>query len=502
MGDLPQFVIRALELMSAIFLVVLGTGLLAVMVMYIVDRTQRKHAIRRNFPVIGRFRGYFEHMGEFIRQYFFAMDREELPFNRAQRSWAYRAAKDVNNTGAFGSTKDLRPEGTVLFVNCMFPQLESETHEFSEIEFGPYARKPYKTRSFFNISAMSYGSLSRPAVRALSHGAKSAGIWLNTGEGGISPWHLEGDCDVVFQIGTAKYGARDGEGRLSDERLKLIGEMPQVKMIELKLSQGAKPGKGGILPAVKVTEEIAEIRGIPVGVASISPNRHPEIHSVADILDMVSHIREVSGLPTGFKCVVGAYGWLDEFCTLIHERGVEHAPDFITIDSGDGGTGAAPLPLMDEMGLPVRESLPMVVDKLNEYGLKKRIRVIASGKRVTPSEVAWALCAGADAVNSARGFMFALGCIQALQCNRNTCPTGVTTHDKRLQRGLVPEDKSVRVANYAKNMMKEVAIIAHSCGVPEPRRLKRMHARVVSANGLSIALNDLHPDTPARQEFS
>ena len=501
MGELPQFVIRALEIASFLFLFVVGTGILVVIVMYIVDRTQHSHAVRRNFPVIGRFRYLFEHLGEFFRQYFFAMDREELPFNRAQRSWAYRAAKDIKNTAAFGSTKDLRPEGTVIFANCMFPQLEQETREFSEIEFGPHARRPYRTKSFFNISAMSYGSLSQPAVRALSHGAKKAGIWLNTGEGGISPWHLEGECDVVFQIGTAKYGARDAEGRLCDERLRAVGEMDNVRMIELKLSQGAKPGKGGILPAIKVTEEIAEIRGIPVGESSISPNRHPEIDSVADILDMVAHIREVSGLPTGFKCVVGAYGWLDEFCELIHERGIESAPDFITVDSGDGGTGAAPLPLMDEMGLPIRESLPKVVDKLEEYGLRDRIRVIASGKRVTPAEVAWALCAGADAVNSARGFMFALGCIQAMQCNKNTCPTGVTTHDKKLQRGLVPMEKSVRVANYARNMMKEVAIIAHSCGVPEPRELRRHHARVVSANGISIALNELHPQVATRAEY-
>ena len=210
----------------------------------------------------------------------------------------------------------------------------------------------------------------------------------------------------------------------------------------------------------------------------------------------------MTGLPTGFKAVIGSYGWLDGFFRLVHERGIESAPDFITVDSGDGGTGAAPQPLMDEMGLPLRESLPILVDKLDEYGLRGRVRVIASGKRVTPSEVAWALCAGADAVNSARGFMFALGCIQALKCNRNTCPTGITTHDKRLQRGLDPEDKAVRVANYAKNMMKEVSIISHSCGVPEPRRLKRYHARVVTANGLSVALSELHPPVETRTEYS
>jgi glutamate synthase domain-containing protein 2 len=216
---------------------------------------------------------------------------------------------------------------------------------------------------------------------------------------------------------------------------------------------------------------------------------------------MINRIRDISGLPTGFKAVVGATGWLDEFGELIHARGLASAPDFITIDGGDGGTGAAPLPLMDEMGMSIRESLPMVVDKLEEYGLRGRIRVIASGKRVTPAEVAWALCAGADAVNSARGFMFALGCIQAMRCNRNTCPTGVTTHNPRLQRGLDPADKSVRVANYARHMQEEVAMIAHSCGVAEPRLLRRQHARVVSANGLSIPLSQLHPEVTARAQY-
>ena len=501
MFEVPPFVLSALELMATLLVFVVGVALFAIILIYFYDKYQTANSVRRNYPVVGRFRTFFEQLGEFFRQYFFAMDREELPFNRAQRNWADRASKDVNNTGAFGSTKNLLHEGTVMFANCMFPQLEEEVLPPSPILFGPYARKPYETTAFFNISAMSYGSLSKPAVRALSRGAKMASIWLNTGEGGIAPWHLEGGCDVVFQIGTAKYGARDEHGKLSEEKLQEIGEIPEVKMIELKLSQGAKPGKGGILPAIKVTEEIAEIRGIPAGVASISPNRHLEINSISDLLDMLNRIRDASGLPTGFKAVIGAYGWLDEFCRLIHERGIESAPDFITIDSGDGGSGAAPLPLMDEMGLPIRESLPMVVDKLNEYGLRSRIRVIASGKRVTPSEVAWALCAGADSVNCARGFMFALGCIQAMRCNKNTCPTGVTTHDKRLQRGLHPDDKAVKVANYANNMMKEVSIISHSCGVREPRRLKRYHARVVSANGLSIALNELHPEVETRPEY-
>jgi glutamate synthase domain-containing protein 2 len=348
---------------------------------------------------------------------------------------------------------------------------------------------------------MSYGAISRPAVRALSHGAKKAGIWLNTGEGGLSPYHLEGGCDLVMQIGTAKYGARDAAGALSDARLRDLAAHPELRMFEVKLAQGAKPGKGGILPAIKVTPEIAAIRGIPAGRDSISPNRFPEIANCGELLDFIGHIRQVTGKPTGFKTVIGAYGWLDELAAEIHRRGLEHAPDFLTVDSADGGTGAAPMPLMDNVGLPIRESLPLVADKLNEWGLKNRIRLIASGKMINPTEVAWALCAGADFVNSARGFMFALGCIQAMQCNRNTCPTGVTTHDERLQRGLVPADKAERVARYARQMHKEVGIIAHSCGVAEPRLLRRHHCHIVTGTGRSLGLDRIHPDVVRRLDL-
>lgn len=485
------------QTLSSIFVFVIGAFLLVIAVLFVIDITQTTHTVRRNFPVIGRFRYLFEHMGEFLRQYFYAQDREELPFNRAQRSWVYRAAKGVDSTVAFGSTLSLTPPGTPIFVNCPYPTLESDSVPSGPLIIGPYARKPYEAKSIVNVSAMSYGALSKPAVLALSHGSRMADNWLNTGEGGISPWHLEGGCDVVFQIGTAKYGARDHDGNLCDDKLKEVGEIDQVKMIELKLSQGAKPGKGGILPAEKVTEEIAEIRGIPVGEASISPNRHPEINSASDLLDMINRLRDVSGLPVGFKAVIGAYGWLDELFEEIKKRGIESAPDFITVDSGDGGTGAAPMSLIDNVGLPIKESLPLVVDMLKAHGLRDRIRVIASGKLVNPSEAAVALCMGADFINTARGFMFALGCIQALQCNKNTCPTGVTTHNKRLQRGLVPEDKAERVKRYSETLRKEIGIIAHSCGVTEPRGLRRFHCRIVQEDGRSIALNELYPDVTA-----
>ena len=485
------------QTLSAILIFLIGLGILAVIVMYIIDVSQTEHAIRRNFPVIGRFRYLFENLGEYFRQYFFAQDREELPFNRAQRTWAYRAAKDIDSTVAFGSTRDLRPVGTFIFVNCPYPVLETDVSPTSPLEIGPHSRQPYVTDALFNVSAMSFGAISKPAVLALSNGSRKAGNWMNTGEGGLSPYHLEGGADIVFQIGTAKYGVRSEDGSLSDDKLREVAAHDQVKMIELKLSQGAKPGKGGILPGGKVTKEIARIRGIKAGEDSISPNRHPDIDNAEDLLDMINHLRDVSGLPVGFKSVIGAYGWLEELFQLILQRGIESAPDFITVDSGDGGTGAAPMSLMDSVGLPIKESLPLVVDLLNKYGLKGRIRVIASGKLITPAEAAAALCVGADFIQSARGFMFALGCIQAMQCNKNTCPTGVTTHDKHLQRGLVVEDKAERVEHYSKNMHKEIGIIAHSCGVPEPRRLKRFHCRVVQEDGRSIPLNELYPDVVA-----
>lgn len=465
---------------------------IAIVVMYIVDITQTSHAVRRNYPVVGRFRYLFETLGEFFRQYFFAQDREELPFNRAERSWVYRSAKNIDSTVAFGSTRSLDPSGTVIFSNTAFPTLAGDSVKSEALQIGPYCREPYRPQSIFNISAMSYGAISKPAILALSEGARMAGCWMNTGEGGLSPFHLEGGADIVMQIGTAKYGVRDEEGNLSDDKLREIGAIPQVRMFELKLSQGAKPGKGGMLPGEKVSKEISAIRGIPVGQDSISPNRHPEIDSVDDLLDTIEHIRELTGKPTGFKMVLGDDQFIEELCLAILARGIESAPDFITIDSADGGTGAAPQSLIDYMGLPLRESLPIVSNCLIKHDLKRRIRVIASGKLIDPASVAWAICLGADFAVSARGFMLALGCIQALQCNKNTCPTGITTHNPSLQKGLVVEDKAERVKNYCHNMNYEVGVIAHSCGVEEPRRLCRRHARVVTDTGLSISLEELH----------
>ena len=501
MSELQKLAQTIVEWSALTLLFVIGIAFLAVIVIYLVDITQTKHTLRRNYPVVGHLRYFFEHLGEFFRQYFFAMDREELPFNRAERSWAYRAAKDADTTIAFGSTRPLDKEGDVIFLNSPFPTLDKDAVKPMPITIGTDCVEPYTTASIINISGMSYGAISKPAVLALSNGARKAGIWMNTGEGGLSPYHLEGGCDIVFQIGTAKYGVRTQDGKLSDDRLRKVAEHDQVKMFEIKLSQGAKPGKGGILPGGKVTPEIAEIRGIPVGSDSISPNGHEDIKTVDDLLDMVNHVRDVTGKPVGFKMVVGQQQFFEDLFKEIHRRGLASAPDFITIDSADGGTGAAPQPLMDYMGMSLRESLPLIVDLLKEYNLKDRIKIISSGKLITPEKVAWALSMGADFVTSARGFMFALGCIQALQCNKNTCPTGITTHDKKFQQGLDPKDKAERVASFAQKIEYGVGLIAHSCGVKQPRALDRHHVRIVQTGGKTKLMSDEFPTPIVKEEY-
>lgn len=483
-----------LTLIAAAIICFISLFLVIAAVVFFYDLTQSRNAIQRNYPLIGRLRGLFQHLGVFFRQYFFAMDREELPFNRAQRTWVYDASKGGSTIIPFGSTRDLRPAGTVLFANCPFPTLDEDGVSARPITIGAGCKKPYTAESFFNISGMSFGAISKPAVRALSRGAAKAGVWMNTGEGGLSPWHLEGGCDIVFQIGTAKYGVRDKAGNLDTKRIKEISGNAAVKMFEIKMSQGAKPGKGGILPGAKVTREIARIRGIAPGKDSKSPNRLPEVNSTGDLLDLIAHIRDLTGKPTGFKAVIGSTDWLDTLFLEINKRGAASAPDFITVDSADGGTGAAPASLMDNVGLPISVSLPAIVNKREEYGLQDRIKIITSGKLVTASEVAWALCAGADIITSARGFMFALGCIQALKCDKNTCPSGVATHKKRLQAGLDPADKAVRVANYARGMRREVGIIAHSCGVAHPQALKRKHAHIVMPDGQAVRMDELYHD--------
>jgi len=464
----------------------------ALVYLFVSDITQKKHGVLRNYPVIGHLRYFFEQLGEYFRQYFFSGDREELPFNRATRAWVYRLAKDKSGNIGFGSTYDLHQPGALIFVNHPFPVLEEERLPTPSLMLGEgYAKYPFEGRSIVNVSGMSYGAISAPAVRSLSRGAAVAGCWMATGEGGLSPYHLEGGCDLIMQIGTAKYGVRDAQGNLHPDRLVELARV--VKAFEIKLSQGAKPGKGGILPGRKVTAEIAQIRGIPEGRDSISPNRHRDISNMTELLEKIAWMRDLTGRPVGVKTAIGGWRFTNEAADIIHRRGLEFAPDFLVIDGGEGGSGAAPQALADHMGLSIDEALPRVVDALIETGLRQRVRVVASGKLVTSARAAWALCVGADFINTARGFMFSLGCIQALRCHQNTCPTGVTTHNKRLQRALVVEEKYLRVANYAMNMNREIDMIAHSCGVRHARELKREHVRIVQANHQSIALSMLYP---------
>ncbi|MCX7126015.1 MAG: FMN-binding glutamate synthase family protein [Gammaproteobacteria bacterium] len=485
-GIFDQYIIHILVLMIVVGLIVI----------YFLDVRQKKDTILRNYPVIGHVRRIAQDLGVYLRQYFYARDREELPFNRDQREWIYNAAENVDTTIGFGSTRDLKPTGTILFVDAPFPVLGQDATETRPITFGPQTKNPYIARSILNISAMSYGALSKNAIAALSYGAKMGGCWLNTGEGGVSQYHLEGGCDLIAQIGTAKYGFRDEAGNFSEERTRELAALPQIKMFEVKLSQGAKPGKGGILPAIKVTPEIAKIRGIMPMEDSISPNRHPDIGNSEELLNFINRVRDISEKPVGFKVVLGSYEWLDELFSLILVRGLNCAPDFITLDGAEGGTGAAPESLADYVGLSINETLPTLVDKLKEYGLRDRIKVIAAGKMVTAGAVTAALCAGADIVNSARGFLFSLGCIQALRCHNNTCPTGITTHNPSRVKGLDVKTKALRVANYVKRVNYEVCVISHSCGVREPRELTRQHARVVTNAGISVSLAELYPDLP------
>ncbi|MCF8184308.1 MAG: FMN-binding glutamate synthase family protein, partial [Polynucleobacter sp.] len=399
--------------MLDVFSVSLGVLLafaLAVLVIYfyLKDITQKKHAILRNYPLVGRLRYFFEQLGEYFRQYFFLGDRDERPFNRSTRSWVYRMAKNEGGVLGFGSTYNLHEAGALIFVNAPFSVLEDDHLPTPPLPIGEgYCEKPFLARSIVNVSGMSFGAISKPAVQSLSRGAAKAGCWIDTGEGGLAPYHLEGGCDVVMQIGTAKYGVRDSDGRLSEVKLRELAAHESVRAFEIKLSQGAKPGKGGVLPGGKVTAEIARIRGIPEGEDSFSPNRHPEITNMDQLLDMVLRVREVTGKPVGLKTAIGGWQFMNLLTEAVARRGVADAPDFIAVDGGEGGSGAAPQALADHMSLSIDEALPRVVDALIEAGIKERVKVMAAGQLVTSARAAWALACGADFVNSARGFMIA-----------------------------------------------------------------------------------------------
>jgi glutamate synthase domain-containing protein 2 len=472
--------------------ILLAISVLLIAVVAIHDLAQKKHAVTHNFPVVGHFRYLFEEIGQPLRQYFFSSDLEERPYNRVTRSWIYASAKGENNFVGFGSQVDHDAPGRMHILPSMFPTLEPDSRNVPQPRvIGGKREQPYQPKCFANISGMSFGALSPNSVRALSRGAKLAGCYMSTGEGSLSPYHVEGDCDILYQIGPAKFGCRTPDGLFDDEKAKQILALPQVKMVEIKLGQGAKPGKGGVLPKEKITKEIAEIRGIHMGEDCHSPNRFEEFHDASSLLDFIERVRGLTGKPIGLKMVVGAASEVEELCREIRKRG--DGPDFIAIDGKEGGSGAAPLALADYVGLPLIDGLTVVDAALRRFGLRDDVTLIASGRIATGGDVATHIALGADLVHIARGFLFSIGCIQALRCHTNKCPTGVTTQNRWLQSGLDPADKGVRVMNYSIALERDLQMITRSCGLQHPSELHRGHVVVNVAPGVRKSLLELYP---------
>ena len=439
------------------------------------DIVQKKHTIRRNYPVIGRFRYVLESIRPEIMQYFVETDTEGRPLNRILRSLIYRRAKGANDTEPFGTQMDLYRPGYEWMEHSMYAKNNpKEIGEFPRINIGGKdCKQPYSS-SLLNISATSFGSLSKNAVLAMNKGAKMGNFAHNTGEGGISDYHLEGGGDLIWQIGTGYFGCRNDDGTFNENTFKQNALRPSVKMIEIKLSQGAKPGHGGILPAVKNTEEIAKIRHIRPGVAVHSPPSHSAFANPIEFMHFIKKLRDLSdGKPIGFKLCIGRKQEFMDFCEAMIHTGI--TPDFITVDGGEGGTGAAPVEFSNTMGMPSREGLVFVHDTLVGFGLRKEIKVIIAGKIISGFHMARAIALGADGCNSARAMMLAVGCIQALQCNTNSCPVGVATQNKSLMKGLVVSDKAPRVKNYHEATIKSFLELVAAAGLNTPAELGREH---------------------------
>lgn len=415
----------------------------------IYNATQKKHAILRNFPVLGYFRYFFEGISPEMQQYFIERETDGKPFPRHQRSSAYRRAKNLSDTVAFGTQLEINHRKYEGIKHSIYAKAPKE--ELPRVTIGnEQCSQPYSA-SLFNISAMSFGSLSDRAQISLNRGAKKGGFYHNTGEGGISQFHLEGG-DLCWQIGTGYFGCRDEEGKFSATLFKKYARLENVKMVEIKLSQGAKPGHGGVLPAVKNTPEIAKIRHVTPGMTIISPPSHSAFSSAQGLLEFVKQLRDLSGgKPVGFKLCIGDTKEFEEICAQMNVLKIY--PDFITVDGAEGGTGAAPPEFSDGVGMPLEPALIFVNRTLQTFNLRSKVKVIASGKVLTSLDILRAVAMGADLCNNARGFMFALGCIQALRCNTNNCPTGVATQDKMLIKGLDVTDKSERVYHFHKNTL-------------------------------------------------
>jgi glutamate synthase domain-containing protein 2 len=433
------------------------------------DLIQLHHSIPRNYPVIGRLRFLLEGTGPEIHQYFVESNTSGRPFNRDQRSLMYRRAKDLEGLKPFGTELDVYDSGYGYIAHSITPRpMPEDPARTLRVQVGGAdCRKPYSA-SVLNVSAMSFGALSANAVLALNMGAKRGGFAHNTGEGGFSRYHREPGGDVIWQVGTGYFGCRNDDGSFNVDMFADQAAVDQIKMIELKISQGAKPGHGGILPAGKVTEEIAQARKVAVGVECFSPPGHTAFSTPIGLLEFIATVRERSGgKPVGFKICIGDPTEFLAICRAMIETGI--TPDFITVDGAEGGTGAAPIEFSNRLGVPLREGLIVVHNTLVGIGLRDTMRIAAAGKLISSYELAAAMALGADWCNVARGFMFALGCIQAQSCHTNRCPVGVTTQNPRLSRALVVEDKAERVFNFHHNTVHGLAEFTAACGLDHPR---------------------------------
>jgi glutamate synthase domain-containing protein 2 len=456
------------------------------------DMLQKKQSIRRNFPVLGRMRYLLEKIRPEIHQYFIESDTDGTPINRNDRSVIYQRAKEQIDTTPFGTQLNVYAEGYEWMPHSMTPKNAHLMDQNPRIVFGEeQCVQPY-SMSVLNVSAMSFGALSQNAIEALNGGAKIGGFAHNTGEGGLSPYHLKQGGDLIWQIGTGYFGARTEDGNFSDEAFKINAATPAVKMIEIKLSQGAKPGHGGILPAIKNTPEIAAIRLVKPGVTVFSPPSHTAFSTAAELIQFVQKLRELSGgKPVGIKLCIGLKGEFLELCNVMKQQ--NSYPDFITIDGAEGGTGAAPPEFSNSVGMPMLDALAFVDNALRGFGIRHHTKIIASGKILSGFHMVRAMALGADTCNSARAMMISLGCIQALQCNTNTCPTGVATQNPALMNGLVVDDKKHRVANFHKHTVESFVELIGAANLNHPEEIDRNHIyRRVSIN-LMKSYEEIYP---------
>lgn len=471
---------------------VLITGALSMLGLY--DLRQTRKSVLRNYPIIGHVRFMLEKIRPEIRQYFLESDTEATPFSRNQRSLVYARAKAETDKRPFGTQVDVKSDGHE-WINHSIRPTELSSHDFRIRIGGPACAQPYEA-SVFNISAMSFGALSANAILALNKGASLGGFAHDTGEGSISSWHRIHGGDLIWEIGSGYFGCRDANGHFSEEAFRSNALDPQVRMVEIKLSQGAKPGHGGVLPGPKVTAEIAQARGVPVGVDCVSPAAHSAFGNPIELLQFVAKLRELSGgKPTGFKLCIGhPWEWFSIVKAML-ATGI--TPDFIVVDGSEGGTGAAPVEFTDHVGMPLQEGLRLVHNTLLGVNLRDQVRIGCAGKIVSAFDIARAMALGADWCNSARGFMFALGCIQAQSCHTGQCPTGVTTQDPLRQQALVVPDKAQRVFSFHRHTLKALQELVQSAGLTHPSQIKAHHImRRVSKNEIR-PLAALMPEVPA-----